>query len=133
MATPAVIPVALPVQAADGTITLIRGDSYSGTRVLSWTDTTNTDDLTGGAVRFHTIPRSDYRAATGAIEIDAVGTIAPLASGYQYDVPLTSNQTAALTPNVRHTYDLEVTASGGEVATHFIGDLHVINDVRDGS
>jgi hypothetical protein len=116
--------------ATDGTITLIRGDTYSGSRVLSWTDAAQAADLTGATVRFHTIPYTDYRAATGEIEITAVGTIIPLASGYQYDIPLTSDQTAALTPNVRHTYDVEITASGGEVQTPIIGRLNVTSDVR---
>jgi hypothetical protein len=120
----------MPVQ-ADGTVVIIRGDTYSGSRVLSWTDASNADDLTDGVLTFHTIPYTDYRAGTGTTEIMATGTITALASGYRYDMPLTSVQTTSLTPNIKHMYNLKVEASGGEITTYALGVLQVDNDVSD--
>lgn len=116
--------------AANGTMTLVKGDDYYSTSALTLTRTAwPGESIVGGTVAFSLMTKAVYDAGTGAAALSGVActfTNGATGSTIVVTVPLTAAQTAALTPSpaqnpLNYVYQIRATTAGGKIHTIFLG------------
>lgn len=120
------VTVISPVDAADSTITIYRGDDYKAaeSRRLSWTSSAWTAyNITGATILFS----ARYKRATGALFTKA-GTVLDATT---VAVELTNAETLALgLEGTTFAFDVQATLTNSDVVTLAWGDMFITPDVR---
>lgn len=120
------VTVISPVDAADSTITIYRGDDYKAaeSRRLSWTSSAWTAyNITGATILFS----ARYKRATGALFTKA-GTVLDATT---IAVELTNAETLALgLEGTTFAFDVQATLTNSDVVTLAWGDMFITPDVR---